>query len=172
MTRRNPALPGVCGITGEDLDALDQGRTTLQSIADRVGCSKQAVSRKVRAMRAASPTGPSVPITPTAAPIVSTGPSSIPTGPVMIDAHQAAVSVNLGVLWRAAGILEGPDALGPSAVKALAGAVASARAELALLGVLAPDDAEIPTELVVRVMTPEEHIAQKLKSAEKDDFEE
>jgi hypothetical protein len=162
MKRRDPKLPGVGGITAADVEALNQGRTTLQTIADRVGCSKQAVSRRIKAMRSTgasataappsstSPTGPTI-TTP------STGPA-IPADAIMIDAMQLAVSANLGVLHCAHGLLASGGPLGPSAVKALSGAIASARAELTALGVLAPDDADTALSvLTVRTMSDTEH---------------
>lgn len=148
--RRDPGLAGVVGITADDLASLEAGRITMLDLASKLGVSKQAVSRRVSRMRSTSSTDAST--SPS-----STGPT-IPAGAVLIDPHRALVSANLGILSYVNATLESGTALGPSAFKAMAGAVASARAELTALGVLAaPDDAETPTEFVIRVMTDQEH---------------
>jgi hypothetical protein len=166
MKRRDPKLPGVGGITVADVEALDQGRTTLQTIADRVGCSKQAVSRRIKAMRS---TGASLPAV---APIPTSTSPAIPADAIVIDAMQLAISANLGVLHCCHSFLAGGGPLGPSAIKALGSAIATARSELALLGVLvAPTDAEVSTEFRVRVMTDAEHEETKRRVELPDDFE-
>lgn len=180
--RRDPRLAGVAGITADDLDALDQGRTTLLDIADRIGCSKQAVSKKIRAMRAAAPTDLTIPaISPvpasTGAPPTSTGPTippgAIPAGSVAVDPAEIATSACLGLLVRAHAALIGPDALGPSALKALSTTISTATAELRLLNVMAPDDDDAALSvLTVRTMSDEEHEAIKLRVGQPDDYEE
>jgi hypothetical protein len=61
--------------------------------------------------------------------------------------------------------------IGPSGLKALATTISTATAELRQLGVLAPDDADTPTELVVRVMTDAEHEEIKRRVELPDDYE-
>lgn len=154
MKRRNPGLAGVAGITLGDIAALDAKRVTLQTIADKLGCSKQAVSKRIKTMRAASPAA-------TSPPPASTG-ASAPAGAVAVDPAEIATSACLGLLVRSHAALVGPDALGPSALKALAATISTVTSELRLLGVMtAPEDAEMPTEFRVRILSDEEHDAIK-----------
>lgn len=150
-------------ISPDDLAALNAKRVTLQDLADRERCTKQNVSKRIRAMKAASPT--------TAAP-TSTGPGSIPAGAVLIDAHHAATSACLAILCRVVGLLESGDQIGPTNLKALSTTVATATAELRQLGVLASDDDESTlSTLTVRVMTEEEHVETKRRVEELNDYE-
>ena len=144
--RRDPKLAGVAGVTLEDLAGLAAGRVTMLDIATRCGVTKQAVAKRVKALKAASPPAST-----------STGPA-IPTDAIMIDATQLAISANLAVLHCSHALLAGGGPLGPTAIKALGSAIATARIELTALNVMtAPDDAETPTEFVIRVMTDQEH---------------
>lgn len=148
--RRDPKLAGVAGITLEDIAALDARRVTLLDVATRCGISKQGAAKRIARMRAASPTA-----TPPAS--TSTGPT-IPADAIVIDATQLAISANLAVLHCSHALLAGGGPLGPTAIKALGSAIATARIELTALNVMtAPDDAEKPTEFVIRVMSDEEH---------------
>jgi hypothetical protein len=177
--RRNPGLAGVGGVTASDLAALDAGLITMIDLASKLGVSKQAVSRKLRSMRSIS----SIDASATAAPPSSTSPTGsivtppstgavIPADAIVIDAMQLAVSANLGVLHCAHGLLAGGGPLGPSAVKALSGAIASARAELTALGVLAPDDADTALSvLTVRTMSDVEHDQAKAAAEELSEFD-
>jgi hypothetical protein len=76
----------------------------------------------------------------------------------------------LSVLSYVNATLESGAALGPSVVKALAGAIAIATAELRQLGILDMDDAEVTTELWVRVLTDAEHDEIKLRVSQPDDY--
>lgn len=181
MKRRDPGLAGVVGVTAADVEALDQGRTTLQTIADRVGCSKQAVSRKIRAMRSTSSTGPSSLPSATAAPTSSTSPTvnplpagaSIPAGSIAVDPAEVAVSACLGLLVRAHTLLAGGDQIGPSGLKALSATVAAATSELRQLGIMAaPDDADTALSvLTVRTMSDTEHDQAKAAAEEMNEFD-
>lgn len=172
MTART-SNPGVGGITAEDLDALDQGRTTMQTIADRLGCTKQNISKRIRAMRSTSSTGPSIPIGATTTPTTTATGPTVPAGSVAVDPAEIATSACLGLLVRAHAALIGPDALGPSALKALSTTISTATAELRQLGVMASDDDESTLSvLTVRVMSDTEHDQAKAAAELLDDFEE
>ena len=147
--RRNPKLAGVAGITPEDLAALDAKRVTLQDLADHCGITKQAAAKRIKAMRLAS--------TATTSPASIRTDASIPAGAVQVDPVEIATSACLGALVRAHAALIGPEQIGPSGLKALAIVISTATAELRQLGVLALDDVDTPTELVVRIMTDKEH---------------
>jgi hypothetical protein len=163
--RRNPALPGVSGITADDLAALDAGRITLLDIGTRCGISKQGAAKRIKAMRAASPAA-------TAPASTSTGSTSIPAGAVLIDPAATAVSACLAILCRAVGLLEGPDQIGPTGLKGIASAVAVTTDQLRQLRVLTSDDDDKAlTVLTVRTMTDEEHVETKRRVELPDDYE-
>lgn len=175
--RRNPALSGVAGITAADVAALDAGLITMIDLASKLGVTKQAISRRVSRMRSTSSTGASATAAPPSAaavaPIaISTGPV-IPSDAIVIDAMQIAISANLGILHCAHALLAGPGPLGPTAIKGLSGAIASARAELTALGILAaPDDADtVLSTLTVRLMSDTEHDQAKAAAEELNEFD-
>jgi hypothetical protein len=152
-------------ISPDDLAALNAKRVTLQDLADRERCTKQNVSKRIRAMKAASPAA-------TAPASTSTGPTSIPAGAVLIDPAATAISACLAILSRTVGLLESPDQIGPTGLKALSTTISTVADQLRQLRVLASDDDESTlSTLTVRVMSEAEHIATKLRVEELNDYD-
>ncbi len=150
-TRRDPARPGVAGITADDARAVAEGRMTIADLAGRVGVARQVASRRVARLRAAEGIEP--PPTPEATPAPSGGPP-VPIGErIEVDAVEVATSALLAAIVAGHREIAGP--ISPGGLRHAVGAVRDALAGLRELGVLAPVDAPAG-ELVVRQLTTDE----------------
>lgn len=161
-----------------DVDGFVAGRLVLADLAAKAGVTPQAASKWLRRRGfGRSPTAPSTGLggATTAPPRAgAVGAAPPPTGApaAALPRHEAleglgvdptalkalAAGSLIALLARSNMTLAAPGELGPSALKAIGVAVIGALEGLHRLGTLVLDEGDIdkPTELLVRMMTPEE----------------